>query len=68
MGVKNGQDRKLTKTTDARKTSADEMIDLMLEKYGTTGWAVSGEKWIGATLKEPRPSLPCRTLKAPCSP
>jgi len=42
----------MTKTTETGKRSADEMIDAMLEEYGTSREAVLGKQGIWETLKK----------------
>ena len=42
----------MTKTTETKKRSADEIIDMMLEDYGTSREAVLGEKGLWGMLKK----------------
>lgn len=42
----------MTKTMETKKRSADEMIDMMLEEYGTSREAVLGDKGIWGMLKK----------------
>ncbi len=42
----------MTKTTDTKKKSADEIIDKMLEDYGTSRESILGEKGFWRMLKK----------------